>query len=237
MTSIAKHFSLISKRRLFLAFLFLLLANLAFAILANAQTLDMSNENPMESKYSQEIRNEYKACRELESPVAQYLCTCRVLEKQCRVPRKDLHGNWNTVEYWPTEDPADREVQFILLMKYDSLGDFSPDAFGVVYTCMAGEADLHVFLGDDVDQSISPIVFIGDDEVEGEILEDDGRFLIEFFNKTRVFNTLETSKNISVIFEDFDGNENFLEFDSRGFANVSKGWEPVCSAKSLETIN
>jgi len=233
MTNTAKHIDIFSKRRLILAFLFLLLANFLAVLLANAQT----EVNPMESRYSQEIREEYRACRELESPVAQYLCTCRVLEKQCQVPRKDVDGNWNTVEFWPSDDPADREVQFILFMSYDTLGDFRPDAFGVVYTCMAGEADLHVFLGDDVDESATPVVSIGDQEVEGEIFEDEDRFLIEFFNATRVFSALKKSEKISVMFEDLEGNENFLEFDSKGFANVSKGWEPVCAARSLETIN
>jgi len=237
MTSTAKHFNLISKRRFILAFLFLLLANLLMVFVANAQTANKLEENPMESRYSKEIRAEYKACRELESPVAQYLCTCRVLEKQCRVPRKDLHGNWNTVEYWPTDDPSDREVQFILFMSYDALGDFRPDAYGVIYTCMAGEAALHIFLGNDVDESTAPLVTIGDQEIEGAIIEDEESFLVEFFNTTEVFSALKKSEKISVAFEDFDGNENFLEFDSRRFANVSKGWEPVCSAKSLETIN
>ncbi len=233
MTSTAKHSELFSKRRLFLAFLFLLLVNLMMVFAANAQT----DENPMESQYSQDIRNEYKACRALDSPVAQYLCACRVLEKQCAVPRKDIHGFWNTVEYWPTDDPADREVQFILFMEYDSLGDFRPDAYGVVYSCMAGEADLHIFLGDDVDESISPIVLMGDTELDGEILEDEDHFLIEFFNTTRVFNTLKQSDKITVVFEDLEGNENYLEFNSQGFANASKGWEPVCAARSLEKIN
>lgn len=226
MTNTAKQINLISTRRLTLALIFILLVNLVFAIIANSQKED----NPMESAYSIEIRKEYEKCRELDSPVAQYLCSCRILEQQCEAPRKDIHGNWNTVEYWPSNDPAEREVQFILFMSYDSLGDFRPNGYGVVYTCMGGESELNVFLGNDVDETVSPLIFIGDEEIEGFIFEDQENYMVEFSDTKKIFNTLANSKEISVTFEDFEGNENFLEFDSAGFVNAAKGWERVCES-------
>ena len=83
-----------------------------------------SSNGPMEDEYSQTIRAEYAKCRDLNNSLSRFLCSCRVAAMQCDSPRRLEHGDWSTIEYWPSTEESEREVQFILLMKYDLLGDF-----------------------------------------------------------------------------------------------------------------
>lgn len=186
-------------------------------------------QDPMEDAYSQEIRQAYAECRQKGNPIAQFFCNCRVLEKQCEAPRKLEHGDWNTVEYWPSSDPAKREVQFVLMLSYDIIGDLAPADTGIVVTCMAGVSELHAFVGDDISPEDPFTVHIDNKPVSAAFEEIEDNYLISFQNNRAAYNALRKSDRLTVSFISGEGETSELEFDTFGFDQVSKGWDKLCS--------
>jgi len=126
----------------FFVLVFILMFFNAVAVSAKTNATD-----PMQDKYSQEVRDAFARCREEKNPMTQSFCNCRVLEQQCETPRRLEHGDWHTVEYWPSDVEAEREVQFVLFMDYDILGEFAPIDTGLVMICMRGQSEVNVFIG------------------------------------------------------------------------------------------
>lgn len=186
--------------------------------------------DPMEDKYSKTIRAEYAKCREEKNPMSQYFCTCRVLEKQCEVPRRLEHGNWYTVEFWPSNDEAEREVQFILMMEYDVLGDFTPIDKGIVLTCMTGLSDINIFVGEHVNPDVKPHVTIGTDTFKGSFVQEGEAYILGFENNAKLYGAIGKGSEMLVTYTDMEETERKLEFDTYGFDNVSKGWEKLCTS-------
>jgi len=202
--------------------------SLGIASLAGPQGYEPPD--PMEDKYSKTIRAEFAKCRKENNPMSQFFCSCRVLEKQCEVPRRLEHGDWYTVEFWPSDDVAEREVQFILMMDYDILGDFTPIDKGIVLTCMRGVSDIHVFVGEHVNPDVEPVVLIADEEFKGKFVQEGGAYILEFKNTAKVFSAIGKDTEMLVTYSDMEETERRLEFDTFGFDNVSKGWEKLCSS-------
>ena len=188
--------------------------------------------DPMEDKYSKAIRAEFAECRKEKNPMSQYFCTCRVLEKQCEVPRRLEHGDWYTVEFWPTDDEAEREVQFVLMMDYDILGDFAPIDKGIVLTCMRGVSDINVFLGEHVNPDVEPTIIVGETKFKGTFVEEGGAYILGVTDNVKIFAALDKGKEMLISYSDMEENERNLEFDTFGFDNVSKGWEKLCISPS-----
>jgi len=211
--------------------LVLILAALAVNVAAYASPPG-SNGDPMQDEQSREIRDDFAKCREVDNPMSQFFCNCRVLEKQCEAPRHTEHGQWNTVEYWPTENEADREVQFILFMNYDILGGFSPVDTGLVLTCLGGNSDFNIFVGEDVDPDSKPRVEIGDDIFDAGFEHVEGDWIVGFEDNPQIFKALSESDEMGVTYRDLEDNERSLEFATAGFNAVTKGWEPVCERPS-----
>lgn len=207
----------------------ILIFALTVIAIADPQT---PNSDPMEDKYSQKVREEYAKCRKEKNPMSQFFCTCRVLDKQCEAPRRLEHGYWNTVEYWPSDDEAEREVQFVLLADYDILGDFSPVNKGIVVTCIAGVSNFNIFVGGNVDPDKSPLVMIDTEMHEASFENEDGSWILDFEKSEKAFKALRSSKEMAVNFIDMDNDDKSLEFDTFGFDNVSKGWEKLCMSVS-----
>lgn len=208
-----------------------LVLSLTFSSACSASPQDEHSENPMQDKYSQLIRAEYAKCREEKNPMSQFFCSCRLLEQQCEAPRRPEHGDWNTVEFWPSNDESQREVQFILFMDYDILGDFSPMNKGVVLTCMAGISELTVFVGDNVNPDVRPFVTIHETEVQASFVNEEGAYMLEFGNTPKVYSALETGEEMLISYTDMEDIPRSLEFNTYGFASVSKGWETLCTGK------
>jgi len=218
------------KRQRYLGAISLITFGLTMAIAGFAGTQERQTLDPMEDKYSLEIRNEYAQCRKEKNPMAQYFCTCRVLEKQCEAPRRIDHGDWNTVEFWPSDDARDREVQFILFMAYDILGDFSPINKGVVMTCMAGVSEVNVFVGENVDPDITPTVTINDVGYTAAFENEDGSYILGFEETSKIYRALGSGKEMLITYTDMEETERNLTFDTFGFDNVSQGWETLCTS-------
>jgi len=203
---------------------------LSWGVASFAGPQSYEQPDPMEDKYSKAIRAEYAKCRKEQNPMSQFFCTCRVLEKQCEVPRRLEHGEWYTVEFWPSDDEAEREVQFILMMDYDILGDFTPIDKGIVLTCMAGVSDINVFVGEHVNPDVPPVVTIEDNTFKGSFAQEGGAYILGFENNAKVYGAIGQSKEMLVTYTDMEENERKLEFDTFGFDNVSKGWEKLCTS-------
>jgi len=201
---------------------------LSWGIASFATLKNDTNSDPMEDKYSKAIRAEYAKCRTENNPMAQFFCTCRILEKQCDAPRRLEHGDWNTVEYWPSDDKLEREVQFILFADYDILGDFAPINKGIVVTCFAGFSDFNVFIGENVNPDKIPDVMIDSQLHQASFENQDGSWILGFKKSDQAYRALRDSKEMSIIFTDMENDEKTLEFDTFGFDNVSKGWEKLC---------
>lgn len=205
---------------------------LTWGIASFAGSQDYLSPDPMEDKYSKAVRAEFARCRIEKSPVSQFLCSCRVLEKQCEAPRRLEHGDWYTVEFWPSDDEDEREVQFILLMNYDILGDFAPINKGIVLTCMQGISEINVFVGEDVNPDVSPVITIGKTKFEGSYVKQGSAYILAFADDAKVYSALDDGKEMLIAYIDMEENERELEFDTFGFDNVSKGWESLCTNPS-----
>lgn len=188
--------------------------------------------DPMEDKHSKAVRAEYAKCRKEKNPMSQFFCSCRVLEKQCEAPRRLEHGDWYTVEFWPSDDEAEREVQFILMMDYDILGDFTPIDKGIVLTCMRGVSDINVFAGEHVNPDVEPVVTIGEVTFKGAFAEEGGAYILGFADNAKVYAALDKGKEMLISYSDMEEKTRNLEFDTFGFDNVSKGWEKLCTSPS-----
>lgn len=202
------------------------------SVAALAGPQDIHSPDPMQDKYSQRIRADYAKCRKETNPMSQFFCTCRVLEKQCKVPRRLEHGDWYTVEFWPSDDESQREVQFILLMDYDIFGDFAPIDQGIVLTCLSGASDINIFIGEAVNPDIKPVVAIQKDRFEASFVQEGGAYILEFENDAKVYSALGQNKDILISYTDMEENKRNLEFETFGFENVSKGWEKLCTSPS-----
>ncbi len=203
---------------------------ISWGVVSLAGSQNLEQPDPMHDQYSQAVRAEYAQCRKEKSPLSQYFCTCRVLEKQCEAPRRLEHGDWYTVEFWPSNDEDEREVQFILMMDYDILGDFAPFDNGIVLTCMAGGSDLNVFMGRDVDPDVEPVVTIGETDFNGSFIREDDAYILEFENNDKVFSVMTGGTKMTISYRDIEEKEREIEFDTFGFDNVSRGWEKLCSS-------
>lgn len=197
---------------------------------AEAQT--QLPEDPMEDKYSQAIRAEYSKCRELTNALSRFLCSCRLLAVQCDAPRKLEHGDWNTIEFWPSKDAKDREVQFILLMNYDILGDFNPLNEGVVLTCREDFTGLDIFLGSDLNPDIKPVVTIGKKTYESDLRKDEDAYILNFKYEEKLFAALKRDLEITVKYSDSSKAKHSIMFDTFGFSQVTNGWEKLCALPS-----
>jgi|GEM_PF-6945938 len=187
-----------------------------------------SDLDPMQDKTSLEVRDAFAKCREVENPMSQFFCNCRILEKQCEAPRRAEHGQWNTVEYWPTNNEADREVQFILFMNDDLLSALSPVDTGLVMTCLGGISDLNVFVGQDVDPDTKPLAMIGEETFKGAFKEDNGDWILGFEDNDKIYRALSKGRTMDLTYRNMENAERSLEFTITGFGNVTKGWEPLC---------
>ncbi|MEP3655645.1 MAG: hypothetical protein ABJO36_12180 [Litorimonas sp.] len=208
----------------------LLLLILAIWITASAQAQISSAEKPMESKYSKSIRLEFAKCREKKDLVSQYLCNCEVLAKQCEAPRSLEHGDWNTVEFWPSNNPSEREVQFILFAELDLFGDFAPLNKGIVMTCMAGISEINVFVGNNVNPDVDSTFFLGEKSASVAFDLEDNIFTFE--EPSVVYDAFQRGEDVSITYTDTEENERVLEFETYGFDTVSKGWEELCRKAS-----
>jgi len=197
---------------------------------ASAQEQTYHQEDPMESRYSKTIRAEYTKCREKKDPTTQFFCTCKLLEEQCAAPRRLEHGNWNTVEFWPSNDPSEREVQFILFPDFDFLGDFAPINKGIIMTCMGGVSEVNIFVGDNVDSNVEPEFYIGETAAKARFIKEDKLFT--FDEPEAVYAAFEKGEDVMISYTDLEDIERVLEFDTYGFDHVSKGWEKLCKEKS-----
>ena len=197
--------------------------------LAQANSLD----DPMEDKLSQAVRAEYAKCRDLDNPLSRFLCSCRVAAMQCDSPRRLEHRDWSTIEFWPSNDESEREVQFILLMEYDLLGDFDPKNKGIVLTCRKGTAELEIYLGSDLTKTDDmPKVSIGNKSHRPILNEEEGVFFLSFPKTKDVFQILNQEPDIKVNYADKAEAKRKLIFDTYGFSNVTEGWEKLCTPAS-----
>jgi len=208
--------------------IFIILLCLWIVSFANAQ--EQYPEDPMESETSQLVRAKFAVCREEKDLALRYLCTCKVLEEQCISPRKLTDGDWKTVEFWPSENPAEREVQFILFADIDALGEFAPINKGLVVTCMAGIAEINIFVGEDVDESDNPVVYLGDKASETSFDREDNLFT--FTNVAEIYGAILMGDTLRLTYSDNEKIERELYFDTFGFDNVSKGWGKLCKETS-----
>lgn len=208
----------------FLSFSMLLMS----AASSLAQSSSRKTADPTQDKYSQAVREAFSKCRAETSPMTQFFCTCRVLESQCEAPRRLEHGDWNTVEYWPSNNEADREVQFVLFVDYDILGEFAPLDTGLVLTCMGGVFDFNVFLGDNVYFETAPIAMIGNVKIDSEYDVETGSLMLKFKSGRDGFDVISNNDNLYISYIDLEDKEHSFEFDVYGFDEVSKGWETLC---------
>ena len=208
---------------------YIVFISLALAGCSNATPPTGEAQYPMEDQYALSIREEYAECRRNNNPMAKFFCNCRILEKQCKGPRKLQHGDWNTVEFWPSDDPAEREVQFILFLSYDILGDLAPLDTGVVMTCVNGISELNAFVGNDIDAESKPVVNIDNVKFEAtlDIAGDD--HVLGFVDNRKAYKAMRKSHRLTVSFFEIGGTEKNLEFDTLGFDEAAKGWETLCS--------
>lgn len=205
---------------------------LSWGITSLAGPQGQASKDPMEDKYSKTIRAEFAQCRRENNPMSQFFCTCRVLNKQCEAPRRLEHGDWYTVEFWPSDDETEREVQFILMMDYDILGDFAPIDKGIVLTCMAGVSEINVFVGEHVNPDVKPVVTIEEKTYSGTFVPEGGAYILAFDDNAKVYAALDKGKEMLVSYKDMEEKVRRLEFDTFGFDNVSKGWEKLCTSPS-----
>lgn len=210
----------------------LLALGLSCSIAALAGPQDTRYPDPMQDKYSQKIRADYAKCRKEKNPMSQFFCTCRVLEKQCEVPRRLEHGDWYTVEFWPSDDEAEREVQFILLMDYDIIGDFAPMDQGIVLTCMSGVSEINIFVGETVNPDVPPLVTTEEERFDASFVKEGGAYILELKDDAKLYGALSKNKDILVSYTDMEDNKQNLEFETFGFETVSKGWEKLCTSPS-----
>lgn len=197
-----------------------------------ATTLSVAAADPMQDQTSLIIREQFAQCRDMGSEIEQYYCTCSVLEKQCEAPRKLEHGDWNTVEYWPSNDEADREVQFVLFASYDMLGEAIPVNSGMVMTCMAGNSDLKIFVGNDINESVAPVIDIDGQSFEADYYTEDGEYLLGMQNTDTIYDAMKASKRLGVVFQKSDGTDVIAEFQTFGFEAVTLGWQNLCFSES-----
>jgi len=211
--------------------LFLTSLSAACLLLAGtqAQAQDRYPADPMQSKYSQEIRKAFAECRAENSPLSQYFCTCRVIEKQCEGPHRLEHGNWNTVEFWPSDNESEREVQFILFLDYEAMDDFAPLESGLVTTCVQGNSEVNLFIGNDVDTEVAPTIWMDHKIISSEMANDDGSLVISFPDENKMFEMLRTGRVLRAEYQDIEGVEKQAEFDLFGFDEVSRGWDKLCT--------
>jgi len=223
--SFRKDGTLIDIKRLLISLVSLLIATALLAVTAYGQGAD-----PMQDKYSKEIRAEYSKCRDLISPISQFFCACRVLEKQCEGPRKLDHGNWNIVEFWPSDEEAEREVQFVLFLEYNLLGSFDVLGSGAVMTCIRGHSEFTVFLGYEVDPTVPAQVRIGDVSYHGVFDQEGGDVILTFEDTAKIYKALEESDVMIVTYTDLEKGRQTTEFDIFGFKAVTQGWEKLCTS-------
>ena len=202
---------------------------LVFVMVMDAFAQD---HDPMNDKYSMDARAQFAECRALNSPIAEFLCNCRTVEQQCEAARHPQHGAWKTVEYWPSDDEADREVQFLLFMDYDILGGFDVLNTGLVMTCMQGVSDFNVFVGQFIDPESPPFVSIAGEKFEAKFLQHDEQWYVNMPKTKAVYSALQNARFMTVDFTDFEETAVSLEFETEGFTQVTLGWEKVCHGTS-----
>lgn len=221
---------LVDNRDKVLALIGLLVLALSLWIAASAQSQDLQTEDPMESRYSQAIRAEYAKCRGMQDATTQFFCTCKLMEEQCESPRGLGHGDWNTVEFWPSNDPAEREVQFVLFSEFDFMGDFAPINKGLIMTCMAGISEINIFVGDNVDPHLDPVFYLGDELAKASY--DTENKMFTFDDPSSIYAALIRGEDVSITYNDLEDEERVLDFETYGFDNASKGWEKLCREKA-----
>jgi len=212
----------LSAVKFFVLVLILMFFN-AVAVSAKTNATD-----PMQDKYSQEVRDAFAKCREEKNPMTQFFCNCRVLEQQCETPRRLEHGDWYTVEYWPSDDEAEREVQFVLFMDYDTLGEFAPIDTGLVMICMRGQSEVNVFIGENIDPFMAPELSVDDINIRSRFSEELGSVIVNFENAKEAFYTLSEGQTLRVVYDDLEGEHHEAEFELFGFDQVSQGWDSLC---------
>lgn len=200
-----------------------------FSSLCLASPPDPAPADPMHGDYSESVRKEYAKCRQGENMTSAFFCACELLEAQCTGPRRPEHKGWNTVEFWPSDNEAEREVHFMLFVDYDFLGEFAPLNTAIVFTCMAGTSDLNVFLGQNVEQNIKPIVTTDHAEYQASFEDDDGDAILRFDDMPEAQAALMRGGAMSVSYMDTEENERNLEFNTSGFSHVTQGWESLCT--------
>ena len=208
----------------------LLILMISLWVTSSALSQDYQPIEPMESRYSKAIRAEYAKCREKQDVTTQFFCMCKLLEEQCSAPRRLEHGDWNTVEFWPSDNPNEREVQFILFAEIDFMEGFSPINKGLVMTCIAGISEINIFVGENVDPSTDPVLYVGDDFVK--VSFDVENKMLAFDDPATISTAFERRADVSITYTDLEDVERVLNFETYGFENVSKGWEKLCQKPS-----
>ena len=210
------------------------------ALMAGAQSCSQeaqrNNIDPMEDSYSQAVRDEYTKCREESSPFTQFFCACRVLEEQCDAPRRLEHGNWKTVEFWPSKDEAEREVHFVMSIGSDLFGDFDNSTTGLVMTCLKGTSELTAYIEEGIDQNVPPVARFGEELFAAYYKDEGGDLIVNFEDPKAVFERLNYIPVVSISYSDSGGAEHTVEFETYGFDVVTQGWESLCANKNRQPI-
>ena len=183
---------------------------------------------PLPPMTTPEIRAAFAECRAKDNEVSRFFCECELLDRQCESARHPTHGEWRTMEYWPSDDVGEREIFLFLAPRTDTLERLDEPQQGLMVHCINGSKTVTALLGGNVKVGSETAISTEDTPWPATLDEHDMNVMLVVDGPTAFTDALARSDTAHVSYADEWGDRVELTFDTGGFNAARAAWDAEC---------